>query len=352
MMKIGLHKFLEQAHKFKNLNLGILTHSSAIDWDYEYSLTKILKAGLKIKRIFTPEHGFFGVYQYGEEVNENRIFEIETISLYGKDFNSLIPKDNQIEDLDGIIFDIVDIGARFYTYVWSCALFLKKAGRMNKKIIILDRPNPINGVDIEGPTNEITSFVGLYKIPIRHGKTYGEILKMVSEIENIEIILYEVENWDRSKYIDEIGFPFIMPSPNIPDIKTAIVYPGMCLLEGTNISEGRGTTRPFEIFGADFIDPFYMKNFLEIEGAILRPIYFKPNFDKYKDKVCGGFFLHVVNRRKFKPVESAVKILETIKKLYPDKFKFREPPYEFEENIMPIDLLWGSSSLREYLSKL
>ncbi len=348
-MKIGLHKFLEDAHKFKNLNFGILTHSAAIDWDYEYSLIKILKAGIKIRRIFTPEHGFFGTHQYGEEVKENRIFGIETISLYKKNFDSLIPKDEHLEDLDGVIFDIVDIGARFYTYVWSCALFLRKFSKFNKKIIVLDRPNPINGVDVEGPINEIISFVGLYKIPIRHGKTYGEILKMVAEIENVDIILYNVENWDRDKYLDEIGFPFIMPSPNIPSISTAIVYPGMCLLEGTNMSEGRGTTRPFEIFGAPFIDPFEVKKYIEVEGAILRPIYFRPKFDKYKDEVCGGFFIHVIDRRKFKPVETAIRILKTIKSLYPNEFKFREPPYEFEDKIMPIDLLWGSSSLRQEL---
>lgn len=351
MLRIGLHKFLEEANKFKNLKFAILTHSPAIDYDYKLSLFKILKSGLEIKIIFTPEHGFFGTYQYGENVIENNIFGIKTISLYGNDFNSLIPKDEDLESVDGIIFDIVDIGCRFYTYVWSCAIVLKKAGLMNKKIIILDRPNPINGVDVEGPINEITSFVGLYKIPIRHGKTYGEILKMVAEIENVDIILYEVENWNREKYLDEIDFPFVMPSPNIPDVKTAVVYPGMCLLEGTNISEGRGTTRPFEIFGAPFINPFEMEKYLEIEGAILRPIYFRPTFSKYKNQVCGGFYIHVIDRRKFKPVESAVKILKTIKKLYPTEFKFLDPPYEFEYNIMPIDLLWGSSKLREEITK-
>ncbi|MCS7245096.1 MAG: DUF1343 domain-containing protein [candidate division WOR-3 bacterium] len=348
-LEIGLDGFLKDSHKFKKLRFAMLTHAAAIDYNYNCSILQILKSNIKIDTIFTPEHGFFGVYQYGQSVKEDNIFGIKTISLYGNTKEDLVPKDEDLEKIDGIIFDIVDIGARFYTYIWSCALVMKKAGKINKKIIVLDRPNPINGIDVEGPINEITSFVGLYKIPIRHGKTYGEILSMIAEVENIDIIVYPVKNWQREKYLDEIGFPFVMPSPNIPDIKTAIVYPGMCLLEGTNLSEGRGTTRPFEIFGAPFINPFEIEKDIQVEGSILRPIYFRPTFDKYKGELCGGFYIHVLDRKKFKPVESAVHILKTIKNYYKSEFKFRKPPYEFEENIMPIDLLWGSSSLRESL---
>ncbi len=345
MLRLGVELFLEDVDRFRNERWAILTHSPAVLRNLEYTLLALRKASLDIRILFTPEHGFFPVEQDQIPVSEPYMFEgLKVVSLYGKTKASLYPDEEDVESVDGVIIDIFDVGARYYTYVWTASIVARAFGSKGKKVIVLDRPNPINGTDVEGPVNEITSFVGLYRIPIRHGKTYGEILSMVAEIENFEIIHYRVQGWDRSRFYDELGIPWVMPSPNMPTLDTAIVYPGMCLLEGTNISEGRGTTRPFEIFGAPFIDPFELE--VELDYAYLRPIFFKPTFSKYKGEVCGGFQIHVLDRRRFRSVESAVRIIREIKNKYPKEFAWRPPPYEFEENIMPIDLLWGSDGLR------
>ena len=351
-MRTGLEVFLEDIDRFRGPAWGMLSHAAAVSRSLEYSVVETQKRGLRIKKLFTPEHGFFAVEQDQIPVSRDLFPGVETIPLYGESSDSLYPKGEHMEDLDGIIIDLQDVGARYYTYVWSALIVMREFARRGKEVIILDRPNPINGVDVEGPVNEIISFVGMYPVPIRHGRTYGEILYEVAEKENLHVIWYGVEEWDRSRYFDELNLPWVMPSPNMPTIDTAIVYPGMCLLEGTNLSEGRGTTRPFEIFGAPYIDPFEMKHFLHVEGAIFRPLYFKPTFGKYAGQVIGGFQIHVIDRRKFKPVRTAVHILETVKRLYPEHFRWKNPPYEFEEETMPIDLLWGNDWLRRHIDAI
>ncbi len=351
-MKIGLERFLEDADKFMGDAWGVLSHAAAVSRNLEYSVQVIAKRGLNIKRLFTPEHGFFATAQDQEAVLRDTFGNLQVIPLYGKTKESLHPKPEHMEDLDGVIIDLQDVGARYYTYVWSALIVMRAFARAGKKVIVLDRPNPINGVDVEGPVNEILSFVGMYPVPIRHGKTYGEILEKIARRENLDVIVYHLEGWDRSRYFDELDLPWVMPSPNMSTVDTAVVYPGMCLLEGTNLSEGRGTTRPFEIFGAPYIDPFEMVRHIQVEGAVLRPLYFKPTFNKYAGQVIGGFQIHVLDRRRFRPVETAVRILETVKRLYPDDFAWKEPPYEFEEEIMPIDLLWGSDWLRKHIDSL
>ncbi len=351
-MKTGLERFLEDAHKFRGNAWGILSHAAAVSRNLEYSVQVIAKQGLNIKRLFTPEHGFFATAQDQEAVLKDTFTDLEVVPLYGETRESLKPKPEHMEDLDGIIIDLQDVGSRYYTYVWSALIVARAFSRAGKKVIVLDRPNPINGVDVEGPVNEILSFVGLYPIPIRHGKTYGEIIEEIARRENMDVLVYHLEGWDREKYFDQLELPWVMPSPNMPTVETALVYPGMCLLEGTNLSEGRGTTRPFEIFGAPYIDPFEMVKHIEVEGAVLRPLYFRPTFNKYAGQVIGGFQLHVMDRKRFRPVETAVKILETVKGLYPEEFAWKEPPYEFEEEIMPIDLLWGSPWLRKHIDSI
>lgn len=351
-MRTGLERFLKDAEKFRGNAWGVLSHAAAVSRNLEYSVQVIAGRGLNIRRLFTPEHGFFATAQDQEAVLKDTFGDMEVIPLYGKTKDSLYPKEEHIRDLDGVIIDLQDVGARYYTYVWTALLVMRAFAGAGKKVIVLDRPNPINGVDVEGPVNSILSFVGMYPVPIRHGRTYGEILEEVARKENLDVIVYHLEGWDRNLYFDELDLPWVMPSPNMPTVDTAIVYPGMCLLEGTNLSEGRGTTRPFEIFGAPYIDPFEMAGQIEVEGAILRPLYFKPTFNKYAGQVIGGFQIHVLDRRRFRPVETAVRILETVKKLYPDEFAWKEPPYEFEEEIMPIDLLWGSDWLRRHINSL
>jgi len=270
-VKTGLERFVEDAHKFRGDAWGVLSHAAAVSRNLEYSVQVIANQGLEIRRLFTPEHGFFATAQDQEAVLKDTFGNLEVIPLYGKTKESLYPKPEHLADLDGVIIDLQDVGARYYTYVWSALIVMRAFARAGKKVIILDRPNPINGVDVEGPLNEILSFVGMYPVPIRHGKTYGEILEEIARRENLDVIVYHLEGWDRSRYFDELDLPWVMPSPNMPTVDTAVVYPGMCLLEGTNLSEGRGTTRPFEIFGAHYIDPFEMVRHIQVEGAVRDP---------------------------------------------------------------------------------
>jgi uncharacterized protein YbbC (DUF1343 family) len=226
------------------------------------------------------------------------------------------------------------------------------------EVVVLDRPNPINAEDTEGPVleNGFESFVGRYPIPIRHGMTVGELALLFNQEfqVNCDLEVVTMEGWARSMYYEETALPWVLPSPNMPTIDTAIVYPGMCLFEATNVSEGRGTTRPFEIFGAPWIDPdkfcAAMESF-QLKGVYFRPLYFRPTSRKYQKELCGGAQMHVTDRRSFQPVRAAICILSVLLKEYPASFRWKDPPYEFVEDQLPIDILFGNSWIREELEK-
>lgn len=226
----------------------------------------------------------------------------------------------------------------------------------NKSVVILDRPNPINGVDIEGPVLDMNyvSFVGLKPLPVRHGMTIGEIASYIKDkfYPSLELYIIKMEGWKRVMWFDSTGLPWVMPSPNMPTLDTATVYPGMCLFEGTNLSEGRGTTRPFEIFGAPFIEPDRLIKRLEefrLSGVIFRPLYFELTFQKYARQLCGGCQIHVIDRDRFRPFKVAVAILKAVYELYPSEFQWRRPPYEYEKEKLPIDILAGTDRLRSFI---
>ena len=242
---------------------------------------------------------------------------------------------------------------RYYTFIWTAKLH-EACAEMGIKMVILDRPNPINGIHLEGPVlnKEFRSFVGLFEIPIRHGMTIGELMTMINDRENIgcRLEVIKMRGWNRNMWFEDTGLPWVLPSPNMPAVDTAVVYPGGCLLEATNLSEGRGTTRPFELFGAGFIDADRLvehMNRKNLPGVLFRMTYFQPTFNKFSGKVCGGFQMHVINREAFRPVKTTVLFIEVVKRLYPDLFAWKNPPYEYEFKKMPIDILWGDSSLRE-----
>jgi uncharacterized protein YbbC (DUF1343 family) len=261
-----------------------------------------------------------------------------------------------LDDVDVIVFDIQDIGARVYTFIYTMALAMEAAREWGKRFVVLDRPNPINGVHIEGNIleSEFSSFVGMFPIPMRHGMTIGELASMFVREFGIgcELEVIKMEGWRRAMWFEECGLPWVMPSPNIPTVDTAAVYPGSVMIEGTNISEGRGTTRPFEIIGAPFIDPYALIAELKkdhLPGVLFRPLRFQPSFHKFAGELCAGVQLHIVDRNLFKPVITGVAIIGAIRRLYPDLFAWKTPPYEYVYDKLPFDVINGSARLREQI---
>jgi uncharacterized protein YbbC (DUF1343 family) len=340
---------------FRKEKVGLIVNPSSVNRHLDGTHTVFLKNNINITVLFGPEHGIKGESQDQEKCEGFRDEKtgIPVYTLYGEQIS---PNEEMLKDVDTIVFDIQDVGARYYTFIWTMKLSMEKAARYRKKFIVLDRPNPINGVDIEGPMLEenYESFVGLLPIPVRHGMTVGELALLFNEEFNIgvELEVIKMEGWGRSLWFDETGVFWVPPSPNMPTLDTAILYPGMCLLEGTNISEGRGTTKPFEFFGAPWIKTErVLKELKGIKGCKLRAIYFKPLWSKYKGKICAGFQLHITDRKKFRPVRTALDIIYTVKKTHPQDFEWRKPPYEFEKDKLPFDILIGNSKVREMIEE-
>lgn len=336
----------------KKLHLGLIVNSSSVNARLIHTITIFQDAGYKISAIFAPEHGLWSSSQ--DQIKENGFFDRHTktkvYSLYGK---TKKPTRAMLEEVDAMVFDVQDIGSRYYTFIWTMALAMEACLEYKKPFIVLDRPNPIKGTAIEGAVLDakFRSFVGLYPIPIRHGMTSGEVAVFLKKWYFIKLKLdvIKMQDWHRDMWYDDTGLPWVMPSPNMPTLDTAIVYPGMCLLEGTNLSEGRGTTRPFEIFGAPWIDPYRLKQVVDKEdlpGLFLRPLFFKPTFHKYQQENCGGLQIHVMDRNSFKPVLTCVAIIKAIRHFYPRRFSWRRPPYEDERRLLPFDILAGTDTLR------
>ena len=270
---------------------------------------------------------------------------IPVYSLYG---DHREPTAEMLEGLDVLLVDLQDVGARYYTFIWTMYLSMRACERCDIAVVVLDRPNPINGVTIEGPVLDPSykSFVGMHPIPVRHGHTIGELAQRFCDetFHDCELFVLPMKNWERAMWFDQTGLPWVMPSPNMPTLDTATVYPGMCLFEGTNISEGRGTTRPFEIFGAPFIDTERLStelNGLKLPGVFFRENYFQPTFQKFAGQLCSGAQLHVVDRNSFRPFETSIEIIRAIRSLYPNDFEWKQPPYEYEKEKLPIEVLLG-----------
>jgi uncharacterized protein YbbC (DUF1343 family) len=349
------------SNRFKlltGMNVGLCTNISSCDSQLQPTITLFeQQRNFNFNVVFTPEHGLFSALQDQKKSSDfyDKKKNIKIHSLYGE---RLVPDIAVIKKLDCIVIDLQDIGTRYYTFLWSAILLIQKCALLKKKIIILDRPNPLDGVTLEGPVLEphFSSFVGLYPIPVRHGLTIGELCTLINTEFTIsaDITVVRMKQWRRCHYYNDTGLPWTVPSPNMPTLSTALVYPGMCLLEGTNISEGRGTTRPFEIVGAPWVDPLLLIKSLEKEklpGVQVRPTFFIPTFNKYKNELCGGLHIYVSNRKRFNSVLTGLVIIKTIKKLYPDTFRWRQPPYEFEKKILPFDILIGNAWVREAMNR-
>jgi uncharacterized protein YbbC (DUF1343 family) len=266
------------------------------------------------------------------------------------------PTAEMLRDLDLLVIDLQDVGTRIYTYIYTMANCMRAARRHGVKVIVCDRPNPIGGIAVEGPMLEpgFESFVGLYPIPMRHGLTIGEVARLFNEHFDIgaDLEVMTMEGWKRGMYADRTGLPWVLPSPNIPTLDSAVVYPGTVLFEGTNVSEGRGTTRPFELVGAPWVvaEPFAdAMNRLGLPGVRFRPALFEPTFHKHAKTSCGGCQIHVLDRETFRAVETGVALLGAFRAADTNRFQWRDPPYEYEHKKLPIDILAGSSELREQI---
>jgi len=360
-VKTGLDNLIEMDFSpIQNANIGVLCNASSVDSNLRHIVDVLVDSNNIPKVIFAPEHGLYGYAQDQVGVSSlvHNKYKLPIISLYGETFDSLMPKPEDFSALDIVIVDIQDVGSRYYTYVWTASMMLEIARATDTKVLVLDRPNPIGGKILEGSVqeNDYLSFVGLYPLPIRHGMTVAEILNYVNRYYQIgaDIETIPMSGWNRDMWFDETGLLWVMPSPNMPTLDTAEVYPGMCLLEGTNISEGRGTTKPFEIFGAPFVNPYEFMEKLELcnlNGVKFRPLFFTPTFNKYAGQICGGAQVHILDRDEFRPVITGFAIIKSIYELYPDKFSFSPPPYEYERNKLPFDILTGSSRWREMILK-
>lgn len=359
-IKTGLELIEKKWPKsLKGTRIGLLVHPASVNRYLEHAVDICLGSKqFKIKALFGPQHGLYGETQDNMIEWEDfldRKTGIQVYSLYGK---ARRPNPDMLKNIDVMVVDLQDIGARYYTFIWTLALVMDACQDMNKALIVLDRPNPIGGHIIEGPVlrPEYKSFVGLHPLPVRHGMTIGEIAIYLKDFfyKKLDLHIIRIKEWERKMWFDKTGLPWVLPSPNMPTIDTAIVYPGMCLLEGTNLSEGRGTTRPFEIFGAPFIDPDTLIKRLKrfgLLGVVFRPLYFLPTFQKYAGRLCGGAQIHVIDREKYKPFKTAVAVLKAIHDLYPKHFSWKEPPYEYEEVLLPIDILAGTDRLWKYIEE-
>lgn len=331
--------------------LGALLHAASVTSRLEPDLSVLERHNgtlFELTALFGPQHGFAATTQDNMvewEGGTHPGLGIPMHSLYGEHRE---PAAEMLEGLDVLLVDLVDVGSRYYTFIWTLFLCMKACGSQGITVLVCDRPNPINGVTVEGelPDSAYASFVGLQPLPNRHGKTIGELARQFREevFPECRLEILPMEGWEREMWHDETGLPWVMPSPNMPTLDTAIVYPGMCLLEGTNLSEGRGTTRPFELFGAPWIDSRRLKaelDLLELPGVHFREASFEPTFQKHAGEVCHGAQIHVVDRHLFLPVMTGTEIIRTARRLWPEHFAWKKPPYEYEYEKLPIEILTG-----------
>jgi uncharacterized protein YbbC (DUF1343 family) len=354
----------ERLDLFRGRRVSVLCHPASVDAQLVHGVDRLMAAGVRPVRLFGPEHGVRGEAQDMVSVDGERDGRtgIPVTSLYGQSLGSLQPTQEALADTDVLLVDLQDIGTRYYTFIWTMALSMQAAARAGVAVVVLDRPNPLGGSAIEGGEVErgYDSFVGLASLPVRHGLTIAEVARMVragiswggprfASPLDVDLTVVPMRGWRRHDFYEATGLPWVIPSPNMPTVDTAFVYPGLCLVEGTNVSEGRGTTRPFEIIGAPFIDGFRLAERLaghQLPGVLFRPLWFRPTFHKFAGQVCGGIQLHVTDREVFQPYRCGVAILRELREVGGESFRWRCEPYEFVSDRPAIDLLTGSDALR------
>jgi uncharacterized protein YbbC (DUF1343 family) len=359
MVVSGLESILNEfPSKLKGKRIGILCHAPSITKDFKHITNHFFnRDDCELAALFGPQHGIHGQTQDNMiewQSQRHPVFDIPVYSLYGKYRK---PTPEMLNGIEVFLIDLQDVGARLYTYIWTVKLCMEACTEAGIPVWLLDRPNPVARLPFDGPVlkKEYFTFVGGASIPLCHRMTIGEMALWIKEkyYPNCDLNVVRMKNWNRSSLFSDTGLPWVLPSPNIPTVQTAMVYPGTVLIEALNLSEGRGTTIPFELFGAPFINPVKLKMNLDarhIEGCIFRPHDFIPTFHKFCGELCFGFQIHITDINRFKPVGIALEIFDAIIETSgPDALRFNLPPYEYEYNLMPFDILSGDSGMRESL---
>ncbi len=353
-VKTGLDVLLEATLRpFMDGRVGILSHQASVDSRLRHIVSLLHERQVQITALFAPEHGLWGSAQDQIPISaeHDSILNIPVFSLYG---DHRAPSADSLSEIDVLVCDLQDVGSRYYTFVWTLALAMQACAKFHKKIVVLDRPNPINGAIIEGPLLDLhfASFVGLYPVPVRHGLTIGEMARWINERLGVgaDLEIIPMKGWRRSMYFEDTGLPWVLPSPNMPTVETAVVYPGACLIEGTNLSEARGTTKPFELVGAPYVSPDQLAELLNrdgLPGVSFRTCRFEPTFHKFQGEYCGGVQIHVRDRRTFRPFLTYLTLIQRVYDLYSPDFAWRPPPYEYETTAPPFDILCGTDTIRK-----
>jgi uncharacterized protein YbbC (DUF1343 family) len=354
-----LERVLENRRDLLEGRLGLISNQASVDRRFRHAADLLhASPGVRLAALFGPQHGIRGDVQDNMIETGHAVDALTGLPVFSLYSETREPTDEMLAHVDALVFDLQDVGCRVYTFVYTMANSMIAAARTGKRFVVLDRPNPIGGTLIEGNLLEKghESFVGMYPVPMRHGMTVGELARMFNEEFGIgcDLEVVAMEGWRRDEYIDETDAPWVMPSPNMPTADTAAVFPGTVFFEGTGVSEGRGTTRPFEIVGAGFVDQDAFARALAalgIPGAVFRPVRFLPTFQKEAGKACGGVFVHVTDRNAFEPVFAGLAMIKTLFDLYPDGFAWKTPPYEYVYDRNPFDVICGTAAVRELFER-
>ena len=360
-VRIGLENLINNPRQWiSGERIGLLCNPASVDRHLTHArqlIDEIFKG--QLKALYSPQHGFFAEKQ--DNMIESRdiidpILQIPVYSLYGK---TRIPEAPMFEPIDVLLVDLQDVGTRVYTFIYTLSYCLEAARKYGVRVIILDRPNPINGMTVEGNclTAACASFVGRYPIPMRHGLTIGEVGALFNDFFKIgcDLEIIPMQGWQRNMYFADTGLPWVAPSPNLPTPASTVVYPGQVLWEGTNVSEGRGTTQPFELVGAPFMDVQKIMATLEkvkLPGVIFRPAIFEPTSNKWRHKACHGFQIHVIDPQPYRPYTTTLHLLQAVILHHRKQFEWKAPPYEYEYERRPIDLIIGDRTIRERIENL
>ncbi len=359
-IKLGLEKILTEKNNFsRSMRLGLICNQSSVNHQFQHAADLFFENdNLNLVSLFGPQHGIRGDVQDNMEETSHTIDKLTKLPIYSLYSETRQPTEQMLSSIDALVFDLQDVGGRVYTFIYTMANAMKACAKFGKKMFVLDRPNPIGGLSVEGNLLEKghESFVGQFPIPMRHGLTVGELAKLFNEEFNIkcELEVITMNNWKREDFYDETDAPWVMPSPNMPTVDTTVVFPSTVYFEGTQVSEGRGTTRPFEIVGAPYIGSKEYADALskfELPGVIFRPVNFIPTFQKYFKQGCGGIFLHITERDLFEPVITGLAMIKTIFELYPSDFRWKDMPYEYEFDRNPFDVIAGTTKIREMIEK-
>jgi uncharacterized protein YbbC (DUF1343 family) len=357
VVQTGLDRLVvEEFARLRGRRVGLVAHPASVDARLRHASELLTAAeGVQLAAVFGPEHGLLGEAQdlIGVRDGDDPISGLRCYSLYGDSFASLKPTPEMLRDLDVLVIDLQDVGSRYYTFQATMLYCMEAAAGVGLQVIVLDRPNPLGGQIVEGPTIRpgFESFLGPHPIATRHGLTLGELARLYKAERRIDVDLVVVEcaGWNRSMDFERTGLPWVLPSPNMPTPDTAFVYPGQCLIEGTNLSEGRGTTRPFELCGAPGVDAVKLclgLNDQGLGGVTFRPAWFQPTFQKHADQRVAGFQIHVTDRHSFAPVRTTVAVLAAFRAGLGDRFRWRTEEYEFVRDKPAIDILFGSDRER------